>query len=457
MATLMVALESALESPRDPGVGPALESAPEPTLDLGVGMALESALGSALDPSGEATEGGLGVADGRYPRQAEAFGELDRRLLALCRERGPLRAVLARIASRLVFLRAWERIGYARLSDYAVERLGLSARSVRSLAEVGTRLGERPGVQDALVSGRLGWTKVRLLARLPQGEDEAAWIGYARQVTAEELSKAVRAVDRGSVEAGGAEEAGARSRLFEVRCTPEVRWKWLVARAAAARAAGRVLHLSEAAELIAAEVLSALPIDEGAEEGACEEAGVSWSGESEPVPESELEPDPAGLELCETGSVGGEGATTALAARHPSWGAAWRGNEAHRHSPWRMDGAGSDRADAARPPRLARPSIPQALAPFLKGLDEADAFALDERFRRALPWSNASRPASAPSSLTSGGASCTGRSATRVAKPTHASAWEWTPHARGPSCVSSARPPRARPSPAPTEREHCPG
>ena len=36
---------------------------------------------------------------------------LDRRLAASCRERGPLRAVLAHIACRLVDVRAWEHIG----------------------------------------------------------------------------------------------------------------------------------------------------------------------------------------------------------------------------------------------------------------------------------------------------------------------------------------------------------
>jgi len=196
VASPMVAPESPLGSALDPGVGATLESALETTLYA----------------DGEAAERGRPGEDGRALFQAEGLGELDRSLGALCRERGPLRAVLAHIASRLVFVRAWERIGYARLSDYAVECLGISARSVRSLAEVGTKLGELPQVEDALVSGRLGWTKVRLLARLPRGEDEVAWIAYARRVTAEELSKAVRAVDRGSVEAGGAEGEGARSR-----------------------------------------------------------------------------------------------------------------------------------------------------------------------------------------------------------------------------------------------------
>jgi len=201
-------------------------------------------------------------------RRDELRWELDRTLLALCRERGPLRAVLARVATRLVDRRAWER-------------LGLSARSVRDLAQVGLGLCARPDLEQALVSGALGWTKVRLLARLPREENDAAWVAHARRVTAQELSQQVRAVDRGSLEAGAVDEARAKSRFFAVRCTPEVRWKWHQARGAAARVAGRMLPASEAAELIAAEVLSALPIDLRAEEEVSEVEGMSWSERAE--------------------------------------------------------------------------------------------------------------------------------------------------------------------------------
>ncbi|PYP99610.1 MAG: hypothetical protein DMF82_24345, partial [Acidobacteria bacterium] len=85
--------------------------------------------------------------------QPEGLAAVDRRLEALCRERGPLRAVLARIARRLVVVRAWERIGYARLSDYAGERLGLSARWVQSLALVGEGFRLFPSLEEALLGG----------------------------------------------------------------------------------------------------------------------------------------------------------------------------------------------------------------------------------------------------------------------------------------------------------------
>jgi len=290
----------------------------------------------AVLESTESWNDGLAPADGRELRWADELGAVDRRLAATCRERGPLRAVLSRIACCLVSLRAWERIGHARLSDYAVECLGLSARSVRSLARVGGRLRDFPGLEDALVSGALGWTKVRLLAQLAPDEDAARWIAFARHVTAEQLARAVRAVDRGSVEAGAAEDAGERGRLFEVRCTPEVRWKWDVARKAAARVAGRMLHVSEGAELIAAEVLSSLPIDQEPDDEVCEKSEASWSRASEAAGAGESEP---------SGRDTGEDANLANGA-----------------------------ADA----------LPPALERLIDGLENADVFELDERFRRAL-------------------------------------------------------------------------
>jgi hypothetical protein len=292
---------------------------------------------AVLEPASYASRGGsdehLDIDDVRDVCRPDGLEELDRRLAALCREQGPLRAVVARIASRLVGVRAWERLGYARLSDYAAERLGLSARSVQSLAHIGGRLAGRPRLEEALVSGRLGWTRVRLLASLPPEEDETRWIARAQRLTAEQLSKQVRAVDRGSVEAGAADDATAVSRGFEVRCSPEVRWKWAGARAAASRAAGRMLQLAEAAELIAAEVLSSLPIDETADDE--EERGDAGASGSDPA-----------------------------------------GEEHSAVEPWASERAA---ATVGAPGR-----VEGELRRLLDGLEEADDFGLDGRLRRAL-------------------------------------------------------------------------
>ena len=301
-------------------------------------------------------------------------GQRYRQLVALSREEGALRAVLARIAAQLVSRRAWERLGYARLGDYAVECLGLAGRSVRCLAEVGTKLHWLPRLEGALISGTLGWTKVRLLAPLPREEDETRWIARARRMSAEDLSRAVGAVDRGSIEGGAAEKEDARCRRFEVRCTPEVRWKWVVARRAAARAAGRMLHVSEAAELIAAEVLSALPIANGAEGSACDEPGVSWRQRAE-ASEGADEGD------CDQAGMSGS------PENDPSGGPATAGGMLSdgMMSPAAPGSTGSDTTERPRPPWGAcRAELPPALSPLLEGLQDLDAFGLDERMRRAL-------------------------------------------------------------------------
>ncbi len=300
-------------------------------------------------PTPSESETGRPSDSARLPREAGVLGELDLTLSTLCREAGPLRAVLAHLAHRLDVLRAWERLGFARLSDYASERLGLSGRTVRSLAEVGACLRSHPYLEHALVSGTLGWTKVRLLARL-SGSSMPDWIAYARKVTASELSRSVRAVDRGSVEDGadGLDPSGAQSRLFEVRCTPEVRWKWGAMKTAASRVAGRAVHVSEAAELVAAEVLSAFPLDDDDDaEGACDDEGVSqtssWSSPR----------------ACAPPFSPGPGSSSSPVSPFPS--------AAPREVPARLPC-----------------SYPPALRELLDGLDQADAFLIDERLCRAL-------------------------------------------------------------------------
>jgi hypothetical protein len=280
----------------------------------------------------------------RLPREADVLGDLDRTLSTLCREAGPLRAVLAHLARRLTVLRGWERLGFARLSDYASERLGLSGRTVRSLAEVGACLRSHPSLERVLVSGTLGWTKVRLLVRVSDSP-MPDWIAYAGKVTAAQLSRSVRAVDRGAVEGEGMDPSGARSRLFEVRCTPEVRWKWGAMKTAASRVAGRAVHVSEAAELVAAEVLSAFPLDSDEDaEGTCDDEGVSQASSSSSVPTPPFSLGP--------GSSGTVSPFPSAASREV--------------------------------PALLPSSYPPALHELLDGLEQADAFALDERLCRAL-------------------------------------------------------------------------
>ena len=220
--------------------------------------------------------------------------DIERRLVELARSTGPLRAALARLACWLVACRAWETVGYARLSDYADECIGLSARSIHDLARVGHAFYRLPRLREALVDGRLCWTKTRLVARVAKPEDEERWIEYARGVTALALSREVRKLDRGSVEGDALEDERDRSRGFEVTCTPEVRARWAFAQSVARRVHGGRLTLSGCAEQIAAEVLSALPMDPDSaeEEAQCDPGapGTSWE-EARPHRDDPLGPD----------------------------------------------------------------------------------------------------------------------------------------------------------------------
>ena len=201
---------------------------------------------------------------GPHPTGPRATDDLERRCVGLSRSGGPLRRALAAVAGRFVAGRCWQRLGYARAGDYARERLGLSQRELYDLARVDAALATLPGLEDALVSGALAWTKVRLLARAARPEDEERWIAFARRASVRELEPQVRAVDADCVESGGAEadpeEEGARRGVcYEV--APATSAKWQLAWRMARRVAGANLDPGSAAELIAAEVLSALPMD----------------------------------------------------------------------------------------------------------------------------------------------------------------------------------------------------
>jgi hypothetical protein len=277
------------------------------------------------------------------------------RLVALAGAGAGLRLALARIAGRLVALRGWERLGFARARDYAVERAGVSGRQLQELARMDGALRGLPQVEAAFVAGELTWTKARLLARVATREDEAAWLARARGLSARALAREVRAVDARALEAGGAEtdedgeEEDARETVF-VRCTPAVRAKWHRARFLASRCEGRPVPPWAVAERIAAEVLSAAPLDA---------------------------PSLRSLEL-DAALAAGEGA--ASAPQSPADRAA---NGCAVHAPsraGRIEIPAAEPAEGRRTPLAPTPFVEQILA----GLDAADAFELDAQLRRAL-------------------------------------------------------------------------
>jgi hypothetical protein len=245
------------------------------------------------------------------------------RLAQLAASVGPLRRVLAAIAARLVATKAWERLCYARLSDYARERPGCSARQLQELARVHRALAELPALERALLANELPWSKVRLVARVATPDDLEVWLERARTRTTRQLEQAVR---QQSHAAGAADADDAEpTTQVRLRCTPSVREKWRLVHEVAERVAGKRLRPEDALELVLAEACSALP------------AGAPHAQGSSPPPR-----DPPSLapEPCLEG--------TAPTAR-------------------------------ARPPGL-----PPCIAALATGLEAADAFELDRRLRAAI-------------------------------------------------------------------------
>jgi len=270
-----------------------------------------------------------------WVRSEEAGDSPEGRLARLGAALGPLRRVQAALAERLRASRAWERLCYARLGDYARERLGVSSRQVQELARVDRALAELPALERALLENALPWSKVRLVARVASPEDEAAWIERARAVSTRGLEDEVRALGGSSADgnsgnsgdAGNAGHAGDAEpqRRVAQRCTPAVRERWEWTHEVAERVAGRRLCGADALEIVAAEASSTIPIDP---------AFAGWL--DEPVPP--IRP-----------ASGGSAAATPGCAR---------------------------RARALEPP-------PELVA-LARGLDDADAHEIDRRLRQAI-------------------------------------------------------------------------
>jgi hypothetical protein len=164
------------------------------------------------------------------------------------------RLVLGRLAAAFLRTRAAARLGFARLGDYARERLGVSGRELQSLAQVVGRLAQLPALHAAFSDGRLSWAQVRLLVRVATPDTEAEWLALAVGGTTRALEAAIRETGRPP------DDDDAEPALrFRVRCSRRVRRLWAEAVQLARRVAGAELTVGQAAEAIAAEGLSAEP------------------------------------------------------------------------------------------------------------------------------------------------------------------------------------------------------
>jgi hypothetical protein len=194
---------------------------------------------------------------------------LDRELVRLAGMDARCRFVQAAIARRLIQSRAWRRIGFVRLSDYARERLGCSPRTLEEDAHVFAALDALPLLRDALQRGELSWTQARLLVRIATPQNERFLLERTAQLTTRELESLVR---RPASPADGSDAARSSpdpvneaadeepSLRLTMQLSPRGRREWLSASEIASRAAGTPLSPAQVLELVVSECASGVPV-----------------------------------------------------------------------------------------------------------------------------------------------------------------------------------------------------
>jgi hypothetical protein len=99
----------------------------------------------------------------RLSERAQYAARVDVELRVLCRTEAAARREFGCAAHLLLRQHGYRRFGFVRLSDYARERLGLSARTVQAAAWVASRLDALPAVSTAFDRSEISWTQARTL------------------------------------------------------------------------------------------------------------------------------------------------------------------------------------------------------------------------------------------------------------------------------------------------------
>src|SRR2546427_1664879 len=187
---------------------------------------------------------------GRGFRRDDAALVIDGYLRRLAAQEARCRVVLGRLARAFLLCRGQHLLGFARLGDYARERLGLSARELQSLATVTERLAALPAVRAAFDGGELSWAQVRLLVGIATPDTEREWLDLARERTVRALAAMIRAAGRSDVHEE--EDCDDEPRLrFHLRCPRRVARLWQETVELARRMAGAELTQGQAAQAIA--------------------------------------------------------------------------------------------------------------------------------------------------------------------------------------------------------------
>ncbi len=196
--------------------------------------------------------------------RARFAASLDRELRLACRSEATARREVGCAARELLRRRSYLHLSFVRLSDYSRERLGVSARTVRSAAWLATRLDQLPTISRAYDRSEISWAQARAICKVAVLADEAHWLDVARRSTVEELERLVMQAHQpdgvpDDPDGEPNEIDGEPVVRWRFACPARVRALWRRALELASRAAGEPLADWLAAEIIAAEASSGRP------------------------------------------------------------------------------------------------------------------------------------------------------------------------------------------------------
>jgi len=128
----------------------------------------------------------------------EEWGDLDRRLRAIAKQRGTLDAKEAELLRYAEELQLWRAYGYASLLEYMERAMGYSPHTAVERLRVARALVELPLIAEALENGELKHSAVRELTRVASSDTEAEWLEAVQGKSLREIEPMVVGRKQGS-------------------------------------------------------------------------------------------------------------------------------------------------------------------------------------------------------------------------------------------------------------------
>jgi hypothetical protein len=156
-------------------------------------------LGSLTDRPDAGAQAPVPIADQAVVRSEGVRSEVDHLSATLCELAGQIHAATAellRLLGRLDAIGGWQGMGIRSLGHWASIYLGIDMRTAAQQARVGRQLEALPAIAGAAAAGELGWSKLRLVAKVAQPETESRWLDLAREMSVGQLGRVVAAYRR---------------------------------------------------------------------------------------------------------------------------------------------------------------------------------------------------------------------------------------------------------------------